>query len=201
MPSTPNTRPGGRTAAVRAAVLDATENALIEDGFAGMDLPAIARAAGVGKTTVYRRWGTPQVLVADLLDQMAGQSVPATRTGDLLADLQANAELVVDTLADPRQGRLFAALIAAATHDRSTRAALDDFYRTRVDEWSQCLADAVDRGDAPTDTDAAEVIRHLSAPLYYRFLTTSSAPTRADAQRSVRATVAALRAGVFADSG
>ncbi|OZF09439.1 TetR family transcriptional regulator [Rhodococcus sp. 15-1154-1] len=196
-PATATARPGGRTALVRRAVLAATEDALIEYGFAGVELPAVADAAKVGKTTVYRRWGSPQALVSDLLDDMAARSVSATRTGDFTADLSANAELVVKTLTDHRTGRLFSALIAASTHDADTKQALADFYRTRVSEWAAAVTDAVERGDLPSDTDAAEVVRYLSAPLYYQFLTTTKPLDAADADRAVRATAAAARAGVF----
>lgn len=97
-------RPGGRTARVRAAVLDAAGDVLAEHGFDRLDLGDIARRADVGKTTVYRRWGSPTGLVADLLDQMAQESLPRTETGTLHGDLTANARLVQRTLADARQG-------------------------------------------------------------------------------------------------
>ncbi|MEE3851332.1 TetR/AcrR family transcriptional regulator [Gordonia sp. LSe1-13] len=193
-------RPGGRTADVRRRVLTATEDALIEHGFAGIELPVIARAADVGKTTIYRRWGSPQALVSDLLDEMAAQSVRATHTGELDSDLQANADLIVRTLGHRRQGRLFAALIAAATHDSHTKRALAEFYRIRVDEWSTSVADAIDRGAIPATTDTTAVIRYLSAPLYYQFFTTTERLGDGDARRAVRATMAALGAGVFESS-
>lgn len=97
-------RPGGRTARVRTAVLAAAGDALAEGGLAELDLADVARRAEVGKTTVYRRWGTPAGLVADLLADMAEQSLPRTETGTLLGDLRANARLVQRTLADARQG-------------------------------------------------------------------------------------------------
>ncbi|MFE1164277.1 TetR/AcrR family transcriptional regulator C-terminal ligand-binding domain-containing protein, partial [Streptomyces sp. NPDC058829] len=114
-------RPGGRTARVRSAVLRAAGDALAEHGLAGLDLADVARRAQVGRTTVYRRWGTPVTLVADLLADMAEQSLPRTETGTLLGDLRANARLVQRTLADPRQGALFKAVIAAATCDTVLR--------------------------------------------------------------------------------
>lgn len=190
-------RPGGRTAAVRRAVLRATEDALIDDGFAAIDLAAVARRADVGKTTVYRRWGSPQALVADLLGEMARDSIDATRTGRLADDLLANARLVVATLTNPRQGPLFGALIAAATHDQPCALALAEFYRSRVDEWSVCIDDAITRREIAATTDAREPIRYLSAPLYYRFLTTVEPLTDLDARRSAAATTAAIHAGVF----
>lgn len=195
------TRPGGRTAAVRAAVLSATEDALIASGFAGLDLPAVAAQAGVGKTTVYRRWGSPQALVADLLSDMAATSVDATGHGHLEADLRANAALVVETLTDPRQGPLFAALIAAATHDADTKRALAVFYDTRIHVWARPVQSAVDRGEIPATTDAVEVVRAVSAPLYYRFVTDDHPLTSRDAATAVDATLAAIDAGVFSTDG
>jgi len=191
-------RPGGRTAAVRDAVLRATGDLLIESGLNGMDLSAVAVRAGVGKSTVYRRWGTVPALVADLLVDMAQTSLPRAETGSLRGDLLANARLVQRTLADPRQGRLFKAVIAAATCDEQTAAALADFYASRVSEFAPAVSDAVNRGEAPAGTDPTAVISQVSAPLYYRFLTGATPPAPEDAERAVDAALAAVDAGVFA---
>ncbi|MCX4545695.1 TetR/AcrR family transcriptional regulator [Streptomyces sp. NBC_01565] len=192
-----STRPGGRTARVRAAVLRATGDVLAEHGFAHLDLTDIARRAEVGKTTVYRRWGTVTGLVTDLLLDMAQQSVPRTETGSLLGDLTANARLVQRTLADPRQGALFKAVIAAATCDPKAEQALHGFYAVRVEEWAPCVRQAAARGEVPEDTDPYEVIRAASAPLYYRLLTTALPLDEAAADRSATATALAARAGAY----
>ncbi|GAA3189201.1 MULTISPECIES: TetR/AcrR family transcriptional regulator [Streptomyces] len=191
-------RPGGRTARVRAAVLRAAGDALAEGGLARLDLADVARRAEVGRTTVYRRWGSPTQLIADLLADMAEQSLPRTETGTLLGDLRANAQLVRRTLADPRQGALFKAVIAAATCDDQTAAALHRFYEVRVAEWQPCVRQAVERGELPADTDPREVVRAVSAPLYYRLLTSDAPLDEATADRAAEAAVTAARAGVFA---
>jgi AcrR family transcriptional regulator len=178
-------------------VLRAAADLLIEDGLEGIELTAVAQRAGVGKSTVYRRWGSVPGLVADLLVDMADTSSPRPSTGALRTDLLAQAKLVRRTLADGRQGRLFKAIIAAATCDAVTANALADFYRNRIDEVSPVVVDAVARGEAPQGTDPAEVIRQLSAPLYYRFLTDTKPLTTADAERAVAVTMAAVDAGVF----
>ncbi|MDQ0934868.1 TetR/AcrR family transcriptional regulator [Streptomyces turgidiscabies] len=190
-------RPGGRTARVRDAVLRAAGDALAEQGFAQLDLADVARRAKVGKTTVYRRWGTVTGLVADLLLDMAEQSSPRTETGSLLGDLKANARLVQSTLADPRQGSLFKAVIAAATCEARTAAALHRFYDVRVDEWAPCVQQAVDRGEVPEGTDGHAVIRAVSAPLYYRLLTTDARLDEAAADQAAEAAAAAARAGAY----
>jgi AcrR family transcriptional regulator len=190
-------RPGGRTARVREAVLRAAGDALAEHGFAHLDLADVARRAGVGKTTVYRRWGTVTGLVADLLADMAEGSQPRARTGSLAGDLAANARLVQRTLADPRQGALFTAVIAAATCDPRTAEALRRFYAIRIDEWAPCVEEAVARGEAPAGTDPREVIRAVSAPLYYRLLASGDPLDEAAADRAAAAATAAARAGVY----
>ncbi|MFJ1698208.1 TetR/AcrR family transcriptional regulator [Streptomyces sp. NPDC088252] len=190
-------RPGGRTARVRESVLRAAGDALAEHGFDGLDLADVARRAEVGKTTVYRRWSTPTGLIADLLHDMAEQSSPRTDTGSLAGDLRANARLVVTTLTDPRQGALFKSVIAAATCDPRTAEALHRFYAIRVTEWSGCVTDAVGRGELPPGTDPDEVIRAVSAPLYYRLLASGDPLDEAAADRAAEAAVAAARAGAY----
>ncbi|MBV6697744.1 TetR/AcrR family transcriptional regulator [Kitasatospora aureofaciens] len=195
---TPGTvRPGGRTARVRTAVLRAAEDALVEHGFAGLDLGDIAQRAEVGRTTVYRRWGSTTALVADLLADMAEQSLPRTHSGSLTEDLRANARLVRRTLADPRQGALFRAVIVAANCDAGAAEALQRFYRVRIAEWAPCVAEAVERGELPADTDPAEVVRAVSAPLYYRMFTTADPLDEAAADRAAAAAEAAARAGAY----
>ncbi|MFJ6382800.1 TetR/AcrR family transcriptional regulator [Kitasatospora sp. NPDC092039] len=201
-PTTPGTvRPGGRTARVRAAVLRAAEDALVEHGFSGLDLGDIAQRAEVGRTTVYRRWGSTTALVAELLADMAEQSLPRTDSGSLAGDLRANARLVQQTLADPRQGALFRAVIVAATCDPDAAEALRHFYRRRVEEWAPCVTAAVERGELPSDTDGFEVVRAVSAPLYYRMLTTAEPLDEAAADRAAEAAVAAARAGAYRRRG
>ncbi|MFI6786763.1 TetR/AcrR family transcriptional regulator [Nonomuraea sp. NPDC050383] len=189
-------RPGGRTARVREAVLQAAGDTLAEKGFDALDLAEIARVAGVGKTTVYRRWGTPGALAADLLADMAEQSLPRARTGSVDQDLRDNARLVVRTLTDPRQGRLFKALIAASLCDEQAARALHRFYAVRIDEWAGCVTDAVERGELPTGTDPHRVIAAVSAPLYYALLNTGEPLDDAAADRAAAGALAAARAGV-----
>ncbi|WP_199038004.1 TetR/AcrR family transcriptional regulator [Glycomyces salinus] len=198
LPEPGTVRPGGRTARVRSAVLRAAADALIEHGFGHIDLADIARRAGVGKTTVYRRWGTVPGVVADLLAQMAETSQPRSDTGTLRGDLLALAHLIRRTLTDPLQGPLFKAVIAAATCDEQAAEALHRFYAIRIAEWAPCVERAAERGEVPAATDAAEVVRAVSAPLYYRLLASGEPLEPAAADRAAEAAAVAAEAGAFA---
>ncbi|WP_194816094.1 TetR/AcrR family transcriptional regulator [Nocardia sp. XZ_19_385] len=193
-------RPGGRTARVREAVLRTAGDLLAERGFAHLDLTEVAAKAEVGKTTVYRRWGTASALVADLLADMAEQSVARADTGTLLGDLTANARLVAKTLADPRQGRLFRAVIAAGTCDETAATALHRFYDIRLREWSPCVEVAITRGEAPPGTNPRAVLSAVSAPLYYRLLASGDPIDESIADQSALAAVNAVTAGIFVTS-
>lgn len=194
-------RPGGRTARVREAVLRAAGDLLAEHGFAGLDLTEVAARAEVGKTTVYRRWRTPAGLVADLLAEMAETSLPHSDTGTLRGDLLANARLVAATLTDPRQGRLFRAVIAAATLDDTAADALHRFYDTRLTEWSPCVTAATARGEIPSGTDPRAVLAAVSAPLYYRLLNTGDPLDDHVIEAAAEAATLAATAGVFRKDG
>ncbi|GDY75225.1 hypothetical protein SAV31267_047100 [Streptomyces avermitilis] len=51
--------------------------------------------------------------------------------------------------------------------------------------------------ELPVGTDAATVVRAVSAPLYYALLTTGTAPEPADADRAADAALAAARAEAY----
>ena len=72
-----------RNPAKDVAVLQATRELLVEVGYQGATVVAIARRAGVGAPTIYRRWATKEALVEDAA---FGHPQPAplpSPTGDL----------------------------------------------------------------------------------------------------------------------
>src|ERR1700754_3334654 len=63
-------RPGGRPrdAALDEAIILATRDRLVRDGYSGMTIGDIAADAKVSRPTLYRRWSTKFELVVDALD-------------------------------------------------------------------------------------------------------------------------------------
>ncbi|GGY97852.1 hypothetical protein GCM10010365_15480 [Streptomyces poonensis] len=104
-------------------------------------------------------------------------------------------------MADPRQGALFKAVIAAATCEARTAEALHRFYDIRVKEWAPCVQQAVARGEVPEGTDPHEAVRAVSAPLCYRLLTSGAPLDEAAADRAAAAAAAAARGAYLQGTG
>ena len=67
-PAPGSRRPGGRTARTRTAVRDAVLTGLAEHGYPALTVEYVAEHSGVHKTTLYRRWGGVEGMVADAVD-------------------------------------------------------------------------------------------------------------------------------------
>ena len=59
----------------------------------------------------------------------------------------------------------------------------------------RCVRDAIDRGELAPDTDCSAVVRAVSAPLYYRMLTTDLPLDVAAAHQAADAAWVAARSG------
>ena len=79
----------GRPRSVHAdrAILDATLRLLVEQGYDGASMEAVASAAGVGKPTIYRRYPTKRDLVIAAVSSLAESMPPPPETADVRADL------------------------------------------------------------------------------------------------------------------
>ncbi|MEU4209087.1 TetR/AcrR family transcriptional regulator C-terminal ligand-binding domain-containing protein [Streptomyces sp. NPDC026206] len=199
--SAPGTvRPGGRTARTRAAVRDAVLAGLVEHGYPGLSVEYVAEHSGVHKTTLYRRWGGVEGLVADALDLAGEDSWTPPDTGSLREDLLALAQEVVDTFTDPAGAAAPTAFITAAFQSERAAQALRGFYAERFGRCAPLIARAVERGEAPPGTDAGAVARSVSAPLFFRLFITREPVDTAVAEEAADSVLAAVRAGVYAPS-
>jgi len=104
--------PGGRSSRIRLAVIDATLAALAGGDPDAASVPAIAAAAGVSPSTIYRRWPDKADLIADALATIAARTVPLTPTGTLRDDLVQFAEDLAAALALPDARAIARTMIA-----------------------------------------------------------------------------------------
>jgi AcrR family transcriptional regulator len=189
-------RPGGRTARTRAAVLQAVISELAENGYAGTTVEQIAARAGVAKTTIYRRWGGLNGLLADLMAQYAAQEIPVPDTGHFDSDLRALAREIVASLHHPAIRAAFGSIVAAAIQDQAAREVLSRFIAARTATMTVIVQRAAQRGELPDGTGAAEVLQIVTAQIYYRLFIAGEQPGHAIADRAAATAAAAARASV-----
>jgi AcrR family transcriptional regulator len=188
------TRPGGRSARVRAAVLTATLELLEQRGYDGIELPEVARHAGVHPTTVYRRWGTKARLVGEALLDRASPLSPTPDTGALRTDLE---RLLLEGAAlvrTPQVRALFAVLLADSTDPSpEVAAARDRFWAAHREEARGIVDRAVGRSELPKGTDPAALVDLVIGPALLRLLVMGQDLGPRDAAAIVARAVAALR--------
>jgi AcrR family transcriptional regulator len=116
-------RPRGEP--IEAAVLACTLEEIAEHGIEGVSVERIARAAEVNKTSVYRRFGSRDALIAAALERVAndvGQKL--SDRGSLRKDLELVAEEVARLLRTPHgEGLARAAFADPGTSELSAFAA------------------------------------------------------------------------------
>jgi AcrR family transcriptional regulator len=170
---------------------------LNDNGYAGATVEHVAARAGVAKTTIYRRWGSLDGLLADLMAEYAAQRIPVPDEGTLDADLRALARAVVASVRDPAVRAAMASMIAAAVQDPAARQVLSGFLATRTATMTTLIDRAVRRGELPAGTDAAGVLQTVTALIYHRLFIAGEQPGPELADRAGAAAAAAARAGVF----
>jgi AcrR family transcriptional regulator len=165
-------RVGGRSARVRRAVLEAALAELTESGYGGLSVEAVARRAGVHKTTVYRQWPDRERLVTDALIQLSKEELRVPDTGALRSDLVALAMAVVAQLTQPRVAALIRMLVAEGPRLPAFRETGRAFWTARFERSAGVVQRAVTRGELPPEVDVPMVLESLIAPLYLRLLVT-----------------------------
>lgn len=188
-------RTGGRSARVRAEVLGAVGALLLEAGYDGLTVDAVAERAGVHRTTVYRRWRDVGGLLVDVLDAAADDTWTPPDTGSLEGDLAALTQEVYDALAAGPS--LTTALIAASFRSAAAAEALARFWEDRYARCAVVVSRAAARGELAAPADPRALLVAATAPLYHELLLLRTAPDPALPGRAAAAAAAAARAGAF----
>ncbi len=159
------TEPQRRGQAVLDAVLDATLAALAQHGY-GFSVDDVARAAGVHKTTVYRRWETKAVLVAAAVQRLADAEVPVPDTGDPVADLTTLAVQVARAMRTPAGTQAIRAAVAAAADDPQLVQVADAFLNSRYAVAADVIAAGQKAGALRGDADPVLLWQAMVNPLH-----------------------------------
>jgi AcrR family transcriptional regulator len=171
-------RPGGRSARVREAVLDATLATLGEGGLERLAVAEVAERAGVHETSIRRRWHTKENLICDALLNHSEQQLPVPDTGSIREDLAAFASELAAFNETPLGNALLHAL-ATPSEEPALTEARAAFWRRRHELASAMIARAIARGELAEGVDSRLALEGLIAPLHFRTLLTDE-PLDAD---------------------
>lgn len=161
-------RPGGRTARTRTAVIEAATALLLEVPPGELTVGQIATRAGVNETTIYRKWGTKEALLTDVLMTLSGERLVAPDTGSLRGDLTAVIEAVAGLLRTP--GGYALAYLAATAEDTASGALRDRFWADRFERAQVIFERAVERGEIADAEVGVLAYEALIATLHFRIL-------------------------------
>jgi AcrR family transcriptional regulator len=148
-------------------VLDTTLALLAEHGYA-FTVDDVAGAAGVHKTTIYRRWPTKAALVAAAAGRLADLQIPARRTDDPVADLTRLAVDVARALRTAAGSGALRAVLAAAADDPELVPTARHFLTGRYRVATDMLQDGIDTGRLRDDVDPTIVWEAIVNPLHMR---------------------------------
>jgi AcrR family transcriptional regulator len=153
------------------AILNATVELLADRGLAAMSIEEVAARAGVGKTTIYRRWPSKGLLALDAFVTSFREEQPLPDTGTLRGDLLSALTAWVRAVTQTPMGTMLTSLIAEAQHDPELRGA----WRDRVIEPLRrqhriMLERAVARGEIPASVDAEVVLDLFFGAAEHRLL-------------------------------
>jgi AcrR family transcriptional regulator len=154
---TPAGPPRRRNEKSRVAIVKATRELLLERGFDGLTIEAVAARAGVGKQTIYRWWPSRPALVADVVLEDADKILrPVANTGDLSGDLGKWAIQLAATLTSARGNAMLRILTVAGMEHDDTAARLQAGFSAPLHDSVQTrlLADRMDAATAQVAADA-----------------------------------------------
>lgn len=151
-------RPRDRDADER--ILDAALEEYGEQGWAGFTMDAVAKRAGVGKSTVYLRWQDKDSLLTDAVTARS-RGIALVDTGSLRGDLEAMGANLLRHLLDPvGWANLRIAVDAAGSPVPLGRFTEAVSGRHREDA-AAVVRRAIDRGEAPADLPVVPLVECL----------------------------------------
>jgi AcrR family transcriptional regulator len=174
-----------RSTTSHKAILQAALELLSEVGFEAMSIEAIATRAGVGKTTIYRRYNSKDELVADAIESIR-EEVLIPDTGNLWSDIDVLIENAAQITLTPI-GRQSVAMIigSASSNPRFAQIYWEKYLQPRRQSFAIVIERAKARNEVPTDLDAGLIFDAMSGIMLYALIFPPNASWTAYVRRAL----------------
>jgi AcrR family transcriptional regulator len=146
---------------------------MAEHGVRALRVDDVARHAGVGKASIYRRYRSKDQLVTDAVGALVDEEIEIPDSGstrdDLLVLMREAVELYSGTLA----AKLMPGIVDEMSRDGELAAIARDRFLTRRRAALRVVFErGIGRGDLRGDLDVEFALDVLAGPLFYRLLIT-----------------------------
>jgi AcrR family transcriptional regulator len=184
-----------RSTHANQAILQATLDLLGEVGYQSMSIEAIAARAGVGKTTIYRRYTSKEEIVADAIESLR-EDISIPDTGSFWGDMDILIKNAAKKIDSPLGRQTLALIIStASSNPQFAQVYWKKYTQVRREALSQVLERAKFRGEIDSSADIDLVIDLLSGSLYYTLI---FKPTTEPIEAYMRRTMDLLLKGIGA---
>ncbi len=163
------TRPPGRPRDEMACarIRKAAVSLLEEVGFSSVTCEAIAQRAGTSKATIYRWWPNKVAVVIDAFTRTLAPALPFHEADTLEEYVTVNLRQFAKVVSG-ENGRLLAAVIAAAQDDPNVEAAfLEHWIKPRRAIARKHLRSFQEKGQIPAGYDIEQVLDAMYGPFHF----------------------------------
>jgi len=160
----------GRPRSERAdrAIIDAALRVFAESGTEGLCIERVAARAGVGKSTIYRRWPGKEDLLLDAIGALQNP-LPEPAGESVREDLVTILGAMRDSVADPRRAREFALLLGeGAKYPRLMARYVETMLEPRREVIRSVLRRGVAAGELRPDADIEVALFMLTGAVLAR---------------------------------
>ena len=182
--------PRRRSERSRTAIISATKELLLQRGFDGLSIEAVAARAGVGKQTIYRWWPSRPALVADVLLEDADRILrPVAHTDDLVADLSRWSAGLAATLTSERGNAMLRILTVAGMEHEDVKERMQAGFSAPLHEGVKARLSADGLDDATSQAAADAIV----GGIVYAIITEGGSFRRSRAESITQTVIAGAR--------
>ncbi|MEP7341817.1 MAG: TetR/AcrR family transcriptional regulator [Acidobacteriota bacterium] len=151
-------------------ILKAARELVNEIGFGCLTIEGIAARAGVGKTTIYRRWPNKASIVLDAFFEDDSPQIAFSDTGNVRDDIRRQMRKLVKELNGPLGCKISMLLANGQFDEEMAEAFRARWIEPRRAEARQVIKRGIERGEIRQKVDADVLVDALYGPVYFRLL-------------------------------
>ncbi len=152
------------------ACMNAALEILAKEGYKALTIEAIAKATGVAKTTIYRRWSSKGELVLDAFLHTGERGIIPSDSGCFRQDLASFVKQTFNVVSHGLGNSLVSLIVEAQIDSNFAKL----FYQRLIENRRQVLREiiqrGVERGDLRKEIDVETTLDLIYGPFWYRLL-------------------------------